>query len=351
MAPTSAKKTTPSKPIKQILEFLRNELAALQADPAAFKQMLRQAGLAESTLSYYSSGKHTPGTIASTKLASFFQNYDSRIQPRWFQVREFEQFKRYYDDAGVLGRVTFAVRNPEEQKKQIKSGLPGLYVTYRHSFDSDTPNFVAREVLLINNDLSFRMSFLTSFADDGEKPEFFEGQIIPIGESIVFVSFSRLRRALTPDRGRVIFCHGDNLHRECRFGIISSTRLHHERSPCAACIFFVRVAANVRPKEIEKFYEACTRIGPFDSIIPADFGDEVETREFLEICLDNSPIGAPRTNERLRRLEGEQSSPEQILRLNLSRFNREMPQVIRRVMNNEAIKAPFKPGWPGFQST
>jgi hypothetical protein len=337
------KKASAEKPIKSIIDFLKKNLKDFPADTAVFKQMLVEAGVTEGTFTNLTQGTNSPKKKGCTALAKVFQEYDPRIKDYWFRARTFEAFLEYYNNTEMPELVSFEVHNLKERKKQIETGLPGLYVTYRHSFDSDVPNSIAREVLLVNSDLSFRMSFWPTFANGDEKPEFFNGKIIPVGESIVFVGLSNVTATSLPDRGRVIFCHADNLHRECRFGMISSTRLHHERSPCAACIFFVRVTAEIGDKELENFYEKSTRIGPFNEIIAADFGNEAE--DYLEIFLDNSPIGTPRKKKKLQRLEGEQSSPEQILRLNLGRFNREMPQIIKRVLDDKAIRAPFKSGW------
>jgi hypothetical protein len=152
------------------------------------------------------------------------------------------------------------------------------------------------------------------------------------------------------DRGRSLFfddARGDSQLRHCKLGILSTTRLHGDLAPCAACTILVR--AQWEPEDLAEFLQEVTTIGDFGSIIRSDFGirdDEASQRRlnFLRLFMDNRPSGVPREPE-LVRIEGDRTGPEPVLRLNTNRFNREMPHILKAALDDDNAHAPFKANW------
>jgi hypothetical protein len=117
--------------------------------------------------------------------------------------------------------------------------------------------------------------------------------------------------------------------RDCRFGLLSSTRLSNNRAPLAACTVIVKMQRE--PKNIAKFMRDMTIIRQFNDIIDADFG--ANAREMLATFLDN---GVQRTEI------GGKAVLDVVLRLNLYRFTAGMPPLYRAALGDRGLKSAFK---------
>ena len=117
--------------------------------------------------------------------------------------------------------------------------------------------------------------------------------------------------------------------RDCRFGLLSSTRLGSNRAPLAACTVIVKMQRE--PKNLERFMRDVTVIRQFNDIIDADFGENA--REMLATFLHNgdqkSEIGGTEVLDA-------------ILRLNLYRFTTGMPPIYRAALSDPGLKSAFK---------
>ncbi len=168
------------------------------------------------------------------------------------------------------------------------------------------------------------MSFVPGGEESDQDVETFEGVVLPLRESVFFVGWN-------DHRGRSLFLHRDFAResRDCRIGILISTRLSNNRAPLAACTVLVKMQRE--PKNIAKFMQDTTIIRQFNDIIDADFGENA--REMLATFLYN---GVQITEI------GGKAIPDVILRLNLYRFTAGMPPIYRAALRNPELQPPFK---------
>jgi hypothetical protein len=151
--------------------------------------------------------------------------------------------------------------------------------------------------------------------------------ILPLGESLFFAGWNE-------DRGRSLFFHCDYSaeSKNCRIGILTSTRLSNNRAPLAACV--VMIKRESPPKNFAQFVKDVTISLPFDAMIDADFGKGART--WLGEFLSNDPHTID--------FEG-RIVPDSVLRLNLHRFTAGMPSLYRAALGNKDIAAPFTAEW------
>ena len=263
------------------------------------------------------------------RLVDFFREAVPHLEPQWLL---YDSLKLFADrvEQQPKDRKIITLSIPMEGYRQfdrLHKWLCGVYICYRYSFEQSEEKLVAREVLHIkerNGNFWFEMSFVPGGEESDQDVETFEGAVLPLGESIFFVGWN-------DHRGRSLFLHRDFAResRDCRIGILSSTRLSNNRAPLAACTVLVRMERE--PKNVASFMRDMTIIRPFNDIIDADFGENA--REMLERFLDN---GVQRTEI------GGKAVLDVVLRLNLYRFTAGMPPIHRAALGNPGLKSAFK---------
>jgi hypothetical protein len=288
--------------------------------------------------------------------ARFLRRVHPAIEATWFFATTLDDFLARLKAAPVdASASSVAIDYPRyrELTDELRGEYAGAtYICYRYPFEGFDSAAVAREVLHIRSageSLEFVMSFWPGASQGRQSAHTYNGIVFPAGRSLFLVGFNISQAA--HDRGRSLFFDdalGDSQLRNCKFGILSTTRLHGDLAPCAACTVLVRV--QWEPEDLAEFLEEVTTIDEFDKIIGADFGirdDEASRRRlsFLRLFMDNRPSGTPRGPE-LAGIEGNRTVPEPVLRLNTNRFNAEMPHILRSALADEAVYAPFKANWP-----
>jgi hypothetical protein len=293
----------------------------------------RKSGLALGTVRNIQDGR-----ISSVKektahrLFELFRTAMPLIEAHWFNDLSLQEFVK---------RVESAPRN----KKLVTLSLPaagwknfdrlrrwacGVYVCYRYGFERNDQRLVAREILHVwetDELLQFRMSFVPGGDEVGQVTGFFDGVVFPLGESLFFVAWN-------DDRGRSLFLHTDysSEARDCRIGILSSTRLSSNRAPLAACT--VMIKCGTPPSDIQRFMCEATKSASFESMVDQNFGGKL-AREWIAKFLYNGPHA---------HADGYTTS-DTVLRIDLYRFSTEMPTIYRAALGNSNINAPFKPDW------
>ena len=288
--------------------------------------------------------------------ARFLRRAHPAIEATWFFGTTLDGFVARLEAAPADASAnTVAIdypRYPELADKLRDEYAGATYICYRYPFEGFDSSSVAREVLHIRSageSIEFVMSFWPGAGKGRQSAHTYNGLVFPAGRSLFLVGFN-INQA-EHDRGRSLFfddAPGDSQLRNCKFGILSTTRLHGDLAPCVACAVLVRV--QWEPEDLAEFLEEVTTIDEFDKIICSDFGirdDEASRRRqnFLRLFMDNRPSGTPRGSE-LARIEGDRTGPEPVLRLDTNRFNAEMPHILRSALGDEAVHAPFKANWP-----
>jgi len=265
------------------------------------------------------------------RLAGLFREAVPHFEPQWLLYQELQQFIDRLEEQ-PKDRKTITLSIPAEGFRHIdrlQRWLCGVYVCYRYSFEQSEERLIAREVLHVtqrSGNFSFKMSFVPGGAETDQDMRTFDGVVLPLGDSVFFVGWN-------DHRGRSLFLHCDFAaeSKDCRLGILSSTRLSSNRAPLAACTVIVKRQSE--PKDMARFMRETTLCRPFDEIVDADFGENA--REHLAAFLCNSPPVVE---------VGGRSVPDTVLRLNLFRFTVGMPPIYRAALNNPNLKSPFKSG-------
>ena len=263
------------------------------------------------------------------RLADLFRESVPHLEPQWLLSESLDLFIERVEQE-PKGRKNITLSIPVEGYRQfdrLQKWLCGVYICYRYSFEQSEEKLVAREVLHVkerNGNFWFEMSFVPGGEESDQDVETFEGVILPLRASVFFVGWN-------DHRGRSLFVNCDFAResRDCRFGILSSTRLGNNHAPLAACTVIVKVERE--PKDIGRFMRDTTITRQFNDIVDADFGENA--REMLAAFLDN---GVPMTEI------GGKAIPDVVLRLNLYRFTAGMPSIYRAALRNLELKPPFK---------
>ena len=263
------------------------------------------------------------------RLVDLFREAVPHLEPQWLLYESVELFvERLEQQPKDRKLITLSI--PMEGYRQfdrLHKWLSGVYVCYRYSFEQSEEKLVAREVLHVkerNGNFSFEMSFVPGGEESDQDVETFDGAVLPLGESVFFVGWNH-------HRGRSLFVNRDFApeSRDCRFGLLSSTRLSNNRAPLAACTVIVKMQRE--PKDIAKFMGDMTITRPFNDIIDADFGENA--REMLATFLHN---GDQKTEI------GGKEVLDAVLRLNLHRFTAGMPPIYRAALGDPGLKSAFK---------
>jgi hypothetical protein len=265
------------------------------------------------------------------RLAELFRDAIPHIEPHWFQLSLPDFIARAQEQPRNKKRVSFDIPAAGYKNfERLQRWLCGVYVCYRYSFEQSDERLVAREVLSVGDragTLLFQMSFVPGGGEAGQEVNTFDGVVLPLGESLLFVGWNE-------DRGRSLFFHCDYAaeSRNCRIGILTSTRLSNNQAPLAACVVLIK--RETPPRNFEEFIKGATMSLPFEAMIDADFGKGART--WLGEFLSNEPHTID--------LEG-RMIPDFVLRLNLHRFTAGMPPLYRAALGNKHIRSPFKPEW------
>jgi hypothetical protein len=289
-----------------------------------------------------------PNSKTCERLVQLFSGV-AIVEPAWFLADTFDAFLALLEHQQQLP-------TPRHVTIQIPTAPLGLYdeewicgtyVTYRYSFEAIDDSIVAREVMHVarNGDaLNFTMSFWANSDQPGQIAQRYAGNVVPIGRSVMAFGFNTGTNR--HDRARAIFLDDDRGSKAlmtCRFGIMTSTRLHGDYAPCCATTIIIR--AQWVPPDIDKFIDEVTEIASFDKIIKTDFGNVRDDLVSFRAFLDNRPLGAEKSAE-LAATEGlRKGQRDPVLRLNPNRFNRIMPRIVDRVHADDRIFAPFKENW------
>lgn len=265
------------------------------------------------------------------RLAELFRQSVPHLEAQWFLYQSLQLFISRAEEQ-PKDRKSITISVPAEGYKRfdrLQRWLCGVYVCYRYSFEQSGERLVAREVLHVkprSGNFWFEMSYVPGGGETNQDVQTFEGIILPLGDSVFFVGWNDYR-------GRSLFLHCDFSQeaKDCRFGILSSTRLSSNRAPLAACTVIVKRQSE--PKNIARFMRETTLSRRFDEIIAADFGESA--RDLMAAFLDN---GYHVTEI------GDKTVPDMVLRLNLYRFNAAMPLIYRAALNNADLNSPFKAG-------
>lgn len=268
-------------------------------------------------------------------LKSVFKNVLPDMEESWLALDDHGAFRRL-----VLGSLpnlaTLHVPDLYVSSDKLKNRLGGTFLVYRFSFHQKPgkeeiargEEEVAREVLHVEQEkhtLRFRMSFWGEGSDQNQPALIYNGVVLPIGMSVIFVGFSNKQTKV--DRGRTLTLHREDAPaslKDLNLGLLTSTRMHLNSDPVVVCAIIVRI--QWKPDDLEKFIQKATRIASFAEIIEKDFGPNHATK--IRTYLDNRPHGK-----------------ELVLRINMERFNTEMPDIFAKVCANSSIRAPFKSNW------
>jgi hypothetical protein len=290
-------------------------------------------------------GSEAPQDATLDKLVKIFKKVLPGIQGNWLLARDPKELDDLLATAVSRDAITIAVPDYRKRILSLAKWMEGTYIAYRYAFEGLNDKEVAREVvhIWIDSDgvLWFRMSFWSRGAEAGQEAMEFTGHVIPIGHSIVFMGFSTGQAQ--HDRGRSLFLHDDRAHprlRDCALGLLSSTRLHGDWSPCVACTLLVRVAG--KPRDLKAFVQNATRIDDTGAMIRDDFGSRHEL--WIKAFLDNRPRGTIKERE-YATVDGTPANRDPVLRLDRVRFGERMPHILADIMTDRKISAPFKPDW------
>jgi len=294
----------------------------------------------------HGTGSPNPHPKTLQALTKCFRPAVPAIQDSWWTLSDHSEFLRLARPSGSKDSVQLVVPNYHRAILGLEHRWCGTYIAYRYSFEARTDGLVAREVIHIwldNSVMRFRMSYWAeATTHPGQKARFFEGTVLPVGLSVFLVGLSSDGEH---DRGRSLFFHDDRSPgemRDCKFGLLTSTRLHGDYGPCVACIFLVRV--DWVPSDLDTFMQDATCIYDTDQMLHEDFGSNHDI--WLKGFLDNRPRGTPKEPE-YAEVDGHPKYRDPVLRLDRIRFIERMPEVLAEVMRDDKIQSPFKAGWPG----
>ncbi len=341
-------------PITQILRALIDEYGSAlhlpATDNAKAKSIAEQSKIAQGTVLAILNG--TPHRIASNtskRLAEFFNRVAiPELRGEWFSSASLKDFndKRY-------GAGAVAVRVPPDYPQlvsTVEDWLCGVHIAYRYSLDSIDTGDAAREVVRVwreGSTLMHRMSFIRHSRRGNDPMFYFEGPVILIGRTAVLMGTNIGQETRDRDRARVIMLdHGDGDRdtKDCKLGLMTSTRPRQDFTPCTACTLLIRAGWDTTSVGFEELALSATTIGPLADVIKEDFGHAHEG--LLRVFLDNRPSGCRREPE-LAAYEPliPEGGHDRVLRINTDRFTRNMKRVLADAMGNDDICAPYKPNW------
>jgi|GEM_PF-6085716 hypothetical protein len=283
------------------------------------------------------------------RLATFFnQKAVPHVQPVWFLSSSLHEFNLKRAGSGLIPLTMPADYN--QKAATMENWLCGVHIVYRYSLDFITTGEVAREVIHIWDNgtfLQFKMSFINQSGGSG--PIFyFEGPVLLVGRSVVLFGTNigpTHDREREYDRARVIMIDHDNAGgdtRDCKIGLMTSTRPRRDHAPCTASTIFIRTQWNAEP-HLEDLVRTATVIRSLDTTINDDFG--ATNGPLVRLFLDNRPNGCNLEAELQPYANFFGREPERVLRLDTDRFATTMHQILFEIISNNEICAPFKTSW------
>jgi transcriptional regulator with XRE-family HTH domain len=341
------------RPAEDILRHLIAECGKPLHLPAGDNQiaahLAKETRLSKGTISGILNG-HTNRLSENTrnKLADYFNRVAvPKIHPAWLSSTSLAEF-----NAVRAGLSAIPIRMPPDYQQKVSSvqrWLCGVHIVYRYSLDRISTGEIAREVVHIWNDgtfLQFRMSFINQGGGD---IFFFDGPVLLVGRSVILFG-TNIGRIHEPgreyDRARVIVLDHDNGGidtRDCKIGLMTSTRPRRDHAPCTASTMLVRAQWSAE-SHFEELVKTATDILPLNDLISSDFG--IENSPFIKLFLDNRPHGCqlePDMQQYTQPSLGRE--PERVLRLDTERFASTMHLRLPGILENDAICAPFKENW------
>jgi transcriptional regulator with XRE-family HTH domain len=340
--------STTSDILKWLVDNYHEELRLKPwGHPGLIAELARRARVSINTIKNICNG-----TVASPRIKSlkgltrvFGEARDlTQLDAPWFFDSSLEIFQARLKHA--TGRHRFiridipdaGFGRSDQEQRRLARWLPGVYVTYRYSFERSREFKVAREVMHIKREadtsgghpprdtFSFVMSFLPGGGDEHEEVEFFEGVALPLENSIFFAGWDTRR-------GRSLFWYRSAAAEwsGCRFGILTSTRYTEPYYPVSACTVCIK-ADHIADNEVHDFMVKVTKIRPFDEIVPVDFGEKAVNA--MRISLDNTPAEKDADGKPV---------DDAVLSLNLDRFARRLPSLVQEARTEK--RGPFAAGW------
>jgi hypothetical protein len=283
------------------------------------------------------------------KLADFFNRVAvPHIQPVWLSSRSIAEFNAQRAQSSVIPLTMPA--DYRSTASVLQNWLCGVHIAYRYSLDFIDTADVAREVVHIwNNEsvLQFRMSFVNPSGGEIGPVHFYEGPVLLVGRTAVLIGTNVEPKTAQReyDRARIIFIDHDNgggdTH-DCKIGLMTSTRPRRDHAPCTASTILLRAQWKIGPALMDKLMVSATVIRPLAETIEKDFG--TAHMALIRLFLDNRPSGYPVESE-LGPYVKSGPRPERVLRLDTERFATHMRHILRDVVTNEIICAPFKANW------
>jgi len=285
------------------------------------------------------------------KLVELFSRAVPAMQSKWFDSaflgeKPFETFQALcIEGENIEKGVTINPPRLSQQRiDKYKRWLSGLYICYRYSFEVNADDSVAREILRVwyspdESGFKFELWYVAGNLKPGEVVESFKGPVVLIGDMIMFVGVSE-------NRARSIFWTYDpedqvqGHFKYCRLGITSGVKARDDKAPVAACTVCVKME---NPDEDWKWWCSSRShvigVDSFDSIIGADFGNEIlktitpqlAYAEWIRLFIENKPMDETQTGH---------GSEDRILRLNLRRFRLRMEPMRKSIITNKGC-APF----------
>jgi len=178
---------------------------------------------------------------------------------------------------------------------------------------------------------------------------FFDGPVLLVGRSVILFG-TNIGRVNEPgreyDRARVIVIdhdHGGIDTRDCKIGLMTSTRPRRDHAPCTASTMLVRAQWDAA-SHFDELVRTATDILPLNDLINSDF--DAKNSPFIKLFLDNRPHGSsldPDMQQYAPPFLGRE--PERVLRLDTERFASNIHQSLPEILANDDICAPFKGNW------
>ena len=320
-------------------------------DNAIARYIAEEARIAHGTVLGILNG--TPQRIAANtgnRLAEFFNRVAiPQLRGEWFSSTSLEDFNAKRAGAGYV-----AIRVPSDYDQLIttvEDWLCGVHIAYRYSLDSIDTGDVAREVVEIRRtgaSLTYKMSFVRLSGRNSDPIYFFEGPVILVGRTAMLVGTNVGQQSRDRERVRVIMLDhgdGDGDTKDCKLGLMTSTRPRQDFAPCTASILLIRAKWDTTQIAFDTLAQSATTVRPLEETIKDDFGHTHEA--LIRAFLDNRPWGCvtdPDLQPYMAHVPA--GGHDRVLRINTERFTRNMKRIVADALNDDAVCAPFKPNWP-----
>ncbi len=334
----------PARNFQYLIETFRPHLGIPEGTNQIAKYFHEKSGLSAVTIRalLQDAGRKQPHTHTLSRLAHCFKEVVPDIEARWLSVTDIEAFRALLARGNNQDAVRFNIPGYQTKIADAAHWLCGTYVAYRYGVDAPSDEQIVRQVVHIwleASTLRFRMSYPRIPL---EAPREFSGHALPVGSSVMCIGWS-VDRVGQADRACSLFFHDDRsapVLRNCKHGILTTTRQREDSASSAASIVLVRV--DWTPPDLDAFIAEVTCVTRTHDIIRSDFGLDYEV--WLRSFFDNRPRGTPKEKD-LEEIERAHLHRDPVLRLDRMRFNYMMPNVLERAEHDANIYAPFKESW------